>query len=397
MQEGHALQHHVQHLRAGGLVPTQPLLGGELVKRGHVGRGAGPTEVLLLEPLRLVWVEAGAAFDHAVQGELLGGLLSREKFAFVAGVPPQHEEHVHEGFWYVPLLPVPRPGVAALGVGPMGGEHREPACVAIPLAELAVAVGFEDQRQVREHRVIPSKRAVQQHVQRGTWQPFFPADDVRNAHVMVVDHVGQVVRGKAVRLHQNLVVEDGCLEAHFPTDLVFKHHRFVRLRRLEPHHEGRSFCLELGHFVGAQGQTVAKPPTRRGVVLPNVGLGRFAQGGQLLRRVERLVGQPLVQQALDGVLVQGGALALTVRAAIASRPDAFIWRQATPREGFFDVGFGALHKTTLVGVFDAKDESAAIGAGKQPIVEGRPDTAHVQGAGGTGGKANAYVIHGLQR
>ena len=203
--------------------------------------------------------------------------------------------------------------------------------------------------------------------------------------------------GKAVRLHQHLVVEHGRLEAHFPADGVFKHHRLVRLRRLEPNHKGRPICLELGHFVGVQGQTVAKPPARRGVVLPHVGLGRFAQGVQLLWRVERLVGQPLVQQGLHGLLVQGGALALAVRPAIASGLDAFIGRQATPREGLFDVGLGALHKPTLVGVFDAKDEGAAVGAGKQPVVQGRPDTAHVERPGGAGGKANSNVSHGPQR
>jgi hypothetical protein len=43
----------------------------------------------------------------------------------------------------------------------------------------------------------------------------------------------------------------------------------------------------------------------------------------------------------------------------------------------------------LVGVLDAEDEGAAVLLGKEVIVQGRAHPAHVQWAGGAGGKSNA--------
>lgn len=76
--------------------------------------------------------------------------------------------------------------------------------VALSFGQFA-AVVVEQQRQVRVGGRRPSQRAEQLQVFGGGDQPLGAAQHVTDAHVMVVHHVGQVVRGEAVGLQDDRI------------------------------------------------------------------------------------------------------------------------------------------------------------------------------------------------
>ena len=101
---------------------------------------------------------------------------------------------------------------------------------------------------MREFGCVPAKRLVEQDVQRGTGQPFFAADDVADAHVVVVDDVGEVVGRQAVGFHENLVVEHVGRNADFAADLVLHQYITGGFGHLKTHGVGVAVGFELRHF-----------------------------------------------------------------------------------------------------------------------------------------------------
>ena len=77
---------------------------------------------------------------------------------------------------------------------------------AVPLRELAAA-RREDQRHVRELRRVPAERLVELDVDRRGRDPLVAAHDVGDLHVVIVDHVAEVVGREAVRLEQDQVLD----------------------------------------------------------------------------------------------------------------------------------------------------------------------------------------------
>ena len=76
------------------------------------------------------------------------------------------------------------------------------------LGELG-AVRAQDHRHVGERGGLVAQRLVEQEVARRAGKPLLGTHDVADAHLVVVDHVGQMVGGEAVRLEDNEVVDDG--------------------------------------------------------------------------------------------------------------------------------------------------------------------------------------------
>ena len=64
-----------------------------------------------------------------------------------------------------------------------------------------------DQRDVRHHRHVPAQRLVDLGLARGVGEMVVAADDVGDAHVVVVDHDREHVGRRAVRAQQHEVVE----------------------------------------------------------------------------------------------------------------------------------------------------------------------------------------------
>ena len=93
---------------------------------------------------------------------------------------------------------------------------------------------------------------------------------------------------------------------------------------------------------------------------------------------------------LVGILViDGFAVALPVRAVVATESDTFIGNKTHPFQGIDDVLFRPRHITALIGIFYPKDKLPALLTGQQVIVQRRANAANVQRAGGGWSKTNA--------
>ena len=148
-----------------------------------------PPQVLAVQPGELGDVEHRAAERDPLEREGLDELLERELLALVRH-RPAHERQVVEQ------------------------RLREEAGLAVEVEAHRVlalrdlrAVGVAQQRQVAEDRRLPAEALVEPRVLRQRREPLLGADHVRDAHQVVVDHVGQVVGRKAVALQQDLVVD----------------------------------------------------------------------------------------------------------------------------------------------------------------------------------------------
>ena len=207
---------------------------------------------------------------------------------------------------------------------------------------------------------------------------------------MVVDHVGEVVGGQAVGLHQDLVVEDGGVDGDGAADGVREGHGLAR-RHLEADHEGGAVGFQFGDLGGRQRKTVAHGGAGGGVVLERgaAAFCRIASGLDFFRGVPSLVGVSRVEQGLHLRAVEVTAFALAVGSEFAGIARSFVRGDAAPIQGFADVALGARYESGLVGVFDAEDKRAAMPAGEQPVVVGCADAAHVERAGGAGGESDA--------
>ena len=125
-------------------------------------------QVLPVEPLGFVKIEAGAGLDYAVQGEDWDKLVYGVKLPFSAGVPAKESKEVHEGFREVAVLAVTAGDFAGFRVLPPKGEDGEAKAVAVTLTQLSLAVRLKEQAQVGEpgHGVRPAKRLIQKVMER---------------------------------------------------------------------------------------------------------------------------------------------------------------------------------------------------------------------------------------
>src|SRR5215208_3802446 len=90
-----------------------------------------------------------------------------------------------------------------------------------------------DQRNVRHTRDVPPKRVVDLLLARGIDQVIVAPNDMRDAHVVVVDYDGEHVSRIAVAAQENEVVEVLVLPDHAALNLVL-YYGFSGLRRPEP-------------------------------------------------------------------------------------------------------------------------------------------------------------------
>jgi len=129
-------------------------------------------------------------------------------------------------------------------------------------------------------------------------------------------------------------------------------------------------------------------PSRFGVVLKVLNFG--ALGFEFLRRVEGDVGLVGSQQLVHIFLIYFASFALAIGTFVAAKAHALVEFYAEPTETFQDIFFGPRHKSIAVGVFNAKNEFAAVLTREQIVVERRAHAANVERAGGTGRKTHPH-------
>ncbi len=193
------------------------------------------------------------------------------------------------------------------------GDGHRPVALAEPRL-----VGAENQRHVAERGQVVAERLIEQDLARGVREMIVAADDVRDAHLRVVDDDTEVVGRGAVGAQNDEIVELGVLEDDGPFDEIVDD-GFAVLRPAETHGVRTRVVT---------GREVAARPVVDGL------LPRGERGGALRVEIGRAavarIGAAFAQQALGLRDVHGSALALKERTLVP--------RDLEPLETFDDRG-----------------------------------------------------------
>ena len=109
---------------------------------------------------------------------------------------------------------------------------------------------------------------------------------------------------------------------------------------------------------------------------------------------EAVIGGTLFHQE-PGVFAVGiPPLGLDIGGYRAAQIGSFVVGQAALGHGAVDHIHGAFHLPGLVGVLNAQDEGASVGAGDEPGVQCRTQITHMHIAGGGGGKSGTHLTVG---
>ena len=95
-----------------------------------------------------------------------------------------------------------------------------------------------NERDVRHDRHLPAERLIDLGLAGAVVEVIVTADDVGDAHIVVVDNDGEHVSGRAVRTQQDEVIEIFVLPDDASLHLIFDG-SFSGERRLEPDHRIR--------------------------------------------------------------------------------------------------------------------------------------------------------------
>ena len=323
----------------------------------------------MVKPFRLFHVEFRATLAATVEREGLNQLFHGEDFLLGARIPAQQGQHVDKRLGIVAGLLVTHGRVAGFRVLPEHRKNGETEAVAVALAEFAVAVGFEQQRQVGELRSLPAKSLVEHDMERHRGQPFLATDDMADFHQMVIDDVGQVVGRHTVALEQDLVVQGVGLHFHLAANQVV-HDDFAVFRNHETHRVRRAVGHQFFDFFFTHCQAVAQVFARLAIVDESllVGFGLLAVLVEFLGGVEGDVGAAFGQEFVAVLLVKVFAVALLVGAVFAAHIVAFVELDAAPIQGLHDVFLGSWHEARLVGVLNAENHFSAVLFGKQVVI-----------------------------
>ena len=191
---------------------------------------------------------------------------------------------------------------------------------------------------------------------------------------MVVDDDGEVIRGEAVGLEQDLVVDVRVVEAHVTAHQVVPFGDAVGHAQAD--HRGHSVRAFHGDL-GLPGQTAPVVPRRlrAGSLL----LAHRGEPGRCARAPVRVAfGDELVRV----LAVDGDAQRLDVRIVRTADLWAFVPVEPEPAERLDDQRLGAGDVSLLIGVLDSEDEVATGVARGEPRKEGGADRAEMQRTGG---------------
>ena len=178
-----------------------------------------------------------------------------------------------------------------------------------------------DQRDVRHVRNVPAERIVDLLLARGVDQMVVAADDMGDAHVVVVDHHRQHVGRVAVAAQQHEIVEVLVLPDHAALHLVLDH-GLAGLRCLQA--DGR---LHAGRRFGRVA-VAPQPVIEAGAAL---GARLLAHRGQFLRGGVAAVGLAAGEQLLGDLAVARGAAELVDDVAVPIELRAISGRRGSPQ------------------------------------------------------------------
>ena len=328
--------------------------------------GAELFHVFRVHPAELVDVEDRRRFRDAGDVEHLGQLLQREEFAFgqlALRTPAQKRDIVQHSLGQVAVA-----------------DKILIARVTVALGHLMLRVAH-DRRAVDIGRDLPAEGFVEQVIFWRGGEIFAAADDVCNAHQVVVDDVGEVVGGQAVGLQENLILHLLVLDRNVAEGgVVERGAAFVRDALPDdiwlPCCDAALCLFERKITAGAD------------VLFDLLALFSGFFVGFLAEAVIRAA--PFHEQ-VSIFAEQAAPLGLDIRADRAADVRAFVMVESTFGQRLIDDIDRAVHQAALIGVLDAEDERAVVAAGDQPSIERRAQIADVHVARGAGREAGAHL------
>ena len=332
---------------------------------------AQAADILRVDGPQLEGVEDGGGLGDAVRAPDLDELFQAEDLllgVFALGAPAQQADVVHHSLAQVAL-----------------GHQILIAGIAVALGQLVLRV-FHHGRAVDIGGDLPAKGLIQQVVLGGGGQILAAADDMGDAHQVVVHNICKVVGGHSVGLDEDLVVHLAVLDLDVAVDHIVKAGHALL---------GNLLADDVGLTCGQTlldlflGQVAAAA-----VVVGHLTVGALfgVQCLQPLLGAEAVVGLALCHQLLGILLEHAHPLTLNVGAHRAADVRALVPQQAGLPQGVVDDIHSALNVTALVGVLNAQDEGAVLVLGHQVGVQRGAQVANVHVAGGRGGKTGADFI-----
>ena len=315
-------------------------------------------------------VKDGGGLGNAGRVPNLDHFLKRENFLLALGGPAQQQQIVQHSGRQVAF-----------------GHQVLIAGVAIALGQLILGV-LHNRRAVDVDGLFPAESLVQQVVLGGGGQILAAADDVGNAHQVVIHHVGEVVGGHAVGLNQNLVVQFLDVDLDMAVDHI-----------VETGHAG--FGDLLADDVRLTGGQLGVDLLLSQVAAVAVVVGHLTGGAlglvhlvQAVLGAEAVVSLAFLDELLGILFEHAHALALHIGADGAADVGAFVPGQAGGAQRAIDDVGSALDQAALVGILDTQNERTIVMACLQVSVQCGAQVADVHIARGRRRKPGTNVRHG---
>ena len=223
-----------------------------------------------------------------------------------------------------------------------------------------------------EPRHIPPERFIKQHMLRRRRDPLLRANHVRDAHQVVVHHVGQVIRREAIGLQQHLVIHIVMRKRNVAPKLVAKCSLTLN-RNLKPHHCGPALRFKRRNLRGIQlpvCAVVARRQLGRDLRLPH----RL----QLFGRLKAAIRMPGVQQLLHILAVDLRPLRLAVRPVWSAGIRPFVPANPEPAQRIEDHLLRGGYKPRAIRVLNAQHKLPAALPGINKIKQANVGCANVR-------------------
>ena len=367
----------LQHLAAGLQIGAKQVAV-DVAMYGTVDERVGQTAELLGRQGADVRGVDGAQLERVKNRRGLGNtrgvpdldhFIERENLLLALGCPAQQQQIVQHGGGQVAL-----------------GHQVLIAGIAVALAQLVLRV-LHNGRAVDIDGLLPAERLVQQVVLGRAGKILAAADDMGDAHQVIVHNIGKVVGGHTVSLDQNLVIQLLDIDLDVAVDNIVK----------AGHAALGDFLADDIRLTGGQlgGNLLGGEAAAMSVIVGHLAGGalRLVHFVQALLGAEAVVRLAGLDQLLGILLEHAHALALDIGADRAADVGALVPGQAGGLQRIVDNVCGTLDQTALVGVLNAQDKGAAVVARLQIGVQSRAQIAYMHIACGGRRKAGTNICH----
>ena len=247
----------------------------------------------------------------------------------IAVAPAQAGQIVAQGLGQIALVGIVAHGLGTVALGQLG------------------PVGTVDQRDMGEGRLGKVQGLIDQGLTGGIVQVVIAANDVGDAHVVVIDDDCQIVGRRSVGAQQHQIVQILVVEGHGALDQILDDGVAIG-GATEANHEGLVVHLRTRRPVA--------PGRAQGL---SVGAGLLALGLGLFARHEAAIGPALGHQILYRLPVPVGSGELEHRFGIGV--------EAQPVEAMQDGRYRRLGRAFAVRVLNAQKEGSAAVTGIKPV------------------------------